>query len=77
MKTFLIILSILVLSCNNDWGESKCPYTVNEELIRSTRDTTYQLCDNGYDTVGVWIWYSDKYRLYTKDSVLIDSLTHN
>jgi hypothetical protein len=73
MKTFLTILSIIVLSCNNDWGESKCPYTVNEESVRSTRDTTFQV-DDCDDTVGVWIWYSDKYRLYTKDSVLIDSL---
>jgi hypothetical protein len=73
MKTFLIILSILVLSCNNDWGESKCEYQIDTPYVMSTRDTTYQtdICN---DTVGVWIWTPLKYYLYNKDSVKIDSL---
>jgi hypothetical protein len=73
MKTFLIILSILVLSCNNDWGESKCEYQIDTPYVMSTRDTTFQtdICN---DTVGVWIWTPLKYYLYNKDSVKIDSL---
>jgi hypothetical protein len=73
MKTFLTILSIIVLSCNNDWGESKCEYQIDTPYVMSTRDTTFQtdICN---DTVGVWIWTPEKYYLYNKDSVKIDSL---
>jgi hypothetical protein len=73
MKLLLLILTICILSCNNDADWGKCEYQIDTPYVMSTRDTTFQtdICN---DTVGVWIWYSDKYRLYTKDSVLIDSL---
>lgn len=75
MKVFLIVLSLIVLSCNNDWGESKCEYTVDEQAVMATRDMTYQV-DHCDDTVGVWIWYPGIYRLHKSDSTVIDSLIY-
>jgi hypothetical protein len=75
MNKLLLILLVLC-SCNNDWGESKCEYQIDTPYVMSTRDTTFQtdICN---DTVGVWIWTPVKYYLYNKDSVKIDSLIIN
>jgi hypothetical protein len=75
MKLFLLFLIAVVLSCNNDWGESKCEYQIDTPYVMSTRESFQtDICN---DTVGVWIWTPLKYYLYNKDSVKIDSLTIN
>jgi hypothetical protein len=75
MKLLLLILTICILSCNNDADLGKCEYTINQEQVKQS-DRSYQLCDNGVDTVGLWVYEIDRYNLYDKDSAVINSFTH-